>query len=440
MNGLIMAAQLILGLAILVTLHELGHYLAARAFGIRIEKFYLFFDAWGFKFFSIKKGDTEYGIGWLPLGGYVKIAGMIDESMDRDAMKQPPQPWEFRSKPAWQRLIVMIGGVLMNVILGIVIYTAILLHYDKDYLANKDVTDGIYTFELGEKIGLRTGDKITAINGKPFERFEELLSSRVIFGCDLTVEREGKIVHVIVPEDFYFDVTKTGKGFFLSTYKTTILIDSVMPGKPADAAGLEKGDKIIAFNGIRTASADGAIKIIKENTHKPVTLSVIRGADTLQFKPLVSDSGTIGIALRPDIGKYPMTPYSFASAFTIGTSDAMEAIVGNIKGLKQIFVGKAKLHESLEGPIGIATIYGSVWDWHRFWKITGLLSMILAFMNILPIPALDGGHVVFLSIEAITRRKFSDKFMERAQITGMVILLALMAFTIGNDLWKHVIN
>ena len=435
-----MAAQLILGLAILVTLHELGHFLAARAFGIRVEKFYLFFDAWGFKFFSVKRGDTEYGLGWLPLGGYVKISGMIDESMDKEAMKQPAQPWEFRSKPAWQRLIVMIGGVTMNVILGVVIYTAILLHYDKDYLANKDVTDGIYAFELGEKIGLQTGDKITAINGKPFERFEELLSSKVIFGCDLTVVRNGQTLHVTVPDDFYFDVSKSGKGFFVSTYKTTIVVDSIIPGKPAEAAGLKKDDKVITFNGQRTASSEGARKIIKENVRKQVNLAVVRGTDTLQIQPLVSDSGTIGVVFKGDIGNYPMTPYTFGSAFTLGAADAFEAIIGNIKGLKQIFVGKAKASESLQGPIGIATIYGSVWDWHWFWKITGLLSMILAFMNILPIPALDGGHVVFLIIEAITKRKFSDKFMERAQITGMVILLALMAFTIGNDIWKHVIN
>lgn len=440
MNGLVMAAQLIFGLAILVTLHELGHFLAARAFGIRVEKFFLFFDAWGFKFFSFKRGDTEYGLGWLPLGGYVKIAGMIDESMDKEALKQPAQPWEFRSKPAWQRLIVMIGGVTMNVLLGIFIYTAILLHYDKTYLANKDVNDGIYAFELGEQIGLKTGDKITAINGKPFERFEELLSSKVIFGCDLTVDRGGQTVHVIVPEDFYFDVTKTGKGFFISTYRTTILVDSVIPGKPADAAGLKKGDLVVAFNGKRTASSDGAKKIIKENINKPVNLMVIRENDTLQIQPLISDSGTIGVVFKGDIGKYPMTSYTFGSALSIGTADAVEAIIGNIKGLKQIFVGKAKASDSLQGPIGIATIYGGEWDWHWFWKITGLLSMILAFMNILPIPALDGGHVVFLLIEAITKRKFSDKFMERAQVTGMVILLALMAFTIGNDIWKHVIN
>ena len=437
MNGLIMAAQLILGLAILVTLHELGHYLAARAFGIRVEKFFLFFDAWGFKFFSFKRGDTEYGLGWLPLGGYVKISGMVDESMDKEAMKLPPQPWEFRSKPAWQRLIVMIGGVTMNVILGIIIYTAILLHYDKQYLANKDVHDGIYAFELGEKIGLKTGDKITAINGKPFERFQDLLSSKVIFGAKLTVDRGGETVIVNVPDDFFYDVSQAGRGFFLSTSQTSLLIDSTFPGKPAHAAGLKKNDKVISVNGKRTTSPE---KVIKENAGKTVSLLVIRNNDTLNFQPLVSDSGIIGISFRPDLGNYPKTPYTFGSALSLGTADAMEAVVGNIKGLKQIFVGKAKVSESLQGPIGIATIYGSVWDWHWFWKITGLLSMILAFMNILPIPALDGGHVVFLLIESVTRRKFSDTFMERAQITGMVILLALMAFTIGNDIWKHVIN
>src|SRR6185295_2039553 len=211
MTGLIMAAQLIAGLAILVTLHELGHYLAARAFGIRVEKFYLFFDAWGFKFFSFRKGDTEYGIGWLPLGGYVKISGMVDESMDKEAMKLPPQPWEFRSKPAWQRLIVMVGGVTMNVILGIIIYSYILLHYDKTYIANRDVTDGIYAFELGEKVGLQTGDKIISIDGKPIERFKDVLSEKVILGAELTVDRGGRMMNITIPNDFYRDVIKTGK-------------------------------------------------------------------------------------------------------------------------------------------------------------------------------------------------------------------------------------
>jgi regulator of sigma E protease len=440
MNGLIMAAQLIAGLAILVTLHELGHFLAARAFGIRVEKFYLFFDAWGFKFFSWKKGDTEYGLGWLPLGGYVKISGMIDESMDKEAMKQPAQPYEFRAKPAWQRLIVMVGGVTMNVLLGIVIYSFILLHYDKSYIANKDVTDGIYTFELGQKAGLQNGDKIVAIDGKPFERFQDILSGKVILGSTLTVERNGRLQDIQIPPDFYREVTKAGKGFFLSTYRTRLAIDSVFPGTPAEAAGLKKNDKILMANGKRTASADSLSKFIKSNKGQVIHLTVLRGNDTLQLSPVVSDTGVIGINHGIDFGDYPVTPYSIGSAFRMGAADAFQAIVTNAKGLKLIFTGKEKARDALQGPIGIATIYGSIWNWEKFWTITGLLSMVLAFMNILPIPALDGGHVLFLLYETITGRKLSDKFMERAQLAGMVILITLMVFVIGNDIWKHILH
>ncbi len=440
MAGLIMAAQLILGLAILVTLHELGHFLAARAFGIRVEKFYLFFDAWGFKFFSFKKGDTEYGIGWLPLGGYVKIAGMIDESMDTEAMKKPAENWEFRAKPAWQRLIVMVAGVTMNVLLGIAIYSYTLLHYEQKYLSNDNVTDGIYAFELGKKIGLETGDKIISINGKPVQRFDELLSGRVLFGATLNVNRNGKLLDVKVPDDFYRQVSEIGKGNFISTYQWSLIIDSVVPGKPAEAAGLKKGDQILSINDQHEFSPQEFKNQIVENKNKSVTIGVLRGIDSLITQPVVSDSGTIGIQHYPKMGNYPLTDYSFASSLHFGTSDAFDAIVTNLKGLKRIFTGHEKASDSLQGPIGIATIYGGIWDWRRFWTITGLLSMVLAFMNILPIPALDGGHVIFLSIESISRKKFSDKFMERAQIVGMVILLALMAYTIGNDIWKHVIN
>ena len=440
MSGLIMTAQLILGLAILVTLHELGHFLAARAFGIRVEKFYLFFDAWGFKFFSFKKGDTEYGIGWLPLGGYVKIAGMIDESMDTEALKQEPQPWEFRSKPAWQRLVVMVGGVTMNVLLGIAIYTFSLLHYEQKYLSNDAVNDGISAFELGKKIGLETGDKIVAINGKPLERFEDVLSGRVIFGCDLTVNRQGKMVDVVIPDDFYRQVSQAGRGNFISTYHWDLVVDSALPGKPAEMSGLKHGDKIVAINDLRSFSPQEFKNAVVENKNKVIQLSVLREKDSLVVQPIVSDSGTIGIIQTVAFGDYPLTNYSFGSALRFGASDALDAIVTNLKGLKRIFTGHEKASDSLQGPIGIATIYGGVWDWRRFWLITGLLSMVLAFMNILPIPALDGGHVIFLSIESITRKKFSDKFMERAQVVGMVILLALMVYTIGNDIWKHVIN
>ncbi len=440
MSGLIMAAQLILGLAILVTLHELGHFMAARAFGIRVEKFYLFFDAWGFKFFSFKKGDTEYGIGWLPLGGYVKIAGMIDESMDKEAMKAPAQPWEFRSKPAWQRLIVMIGGVVMNVLLGILIYTMTLTKFDKEYLSNDSVTDGIYAFDLGKQLGLQDHDKITAIDGKPFERFEDVLSSRVIFGCNLTIERDGKSMNIVVPTDFYKTVIKTGKGNFIGPYRANLQIDSILAGKPADAAGLMKNDHIVSVNGIRTFSMDGCRKIISESKGKPIDLQIVRNGDSLMKQVVVNDSGMIGITYHGDMGNYTLKKYTLGSALRFGSSDAFEAITSNIKGLKQIFIGKEKATDSIQGPIGIATIYGGIWDWRRFWAITGLLSMVLAFMNILPIPALDGGHVVFLTIESLTRKKFSDKFMERAQVTGMVILISLMVFTLGNDIWKHLIK
>ncbi len=435
-----MAAQLILGLSILVTLHELGHFLAARAFGIRVEKFYLFFDAWGFKFFNFKKGDTEYGIGWLPLGGYVKISGMIDESMDKEAMKQPPQPWEFRSKPAWQRLIVMIGGVTMNVILGIAIYSMTLLNYDKEYLSNSNVTDGICAFDLGRDIGLQDKDKIVAINDKPIERFDDLLSTRVIFGSEITVDRNGKIIQLNVPDDFYRTTIKAGRGNFIGPYRSNLKVMNVAPGKPAEAAGLKKDDRIISLNGERIFSSDKCKRVINENKGKPITFLLARGTDTLMVQPVVNDSGLIGMEYRPDFGNYPLVPYTIASSVYFGTSDAFEAITSNIKGLKQIVAGKEKASDSLQGPIGIATIYGGVWDWRRFWTITGLLSMVLALMNILPIPALDGGHVVFLLIESVTRKKFSDKFMERAQVAGMIILLSLMAFTIGNDVWKHIIN
>ena len=440
MTGLIMAAQLFLGLAILVTLHELGHFLAARAFGIRVEKFYLFFDAWGFKFFSFKKGDTEYGLGWLPLGGYVKISGMIDESMDKDQMAQPPQPWEFRSKPAWQRLIVMVAGVVMNVLLGIFIYSLVLLNYGKEYLPNDNVKDGIYAFELGSEIGLQTHDRIVAIDGKPFERFEDLLSPRVIFGADLTVERNGKIIQVSVPDDFYQRTIKTGKGQFIAPYRSNVKVVSINEGLPAEAAGLKKDDHIFAINGQRIFSTDQFKDIIRENKGKPVTLDLARGNDTLMVQPVVNDSGLIGIVPLSQLGNYAFAPYTLSNSFRFGASDAFEAIRSNLKGLKQIIIGKEKASDSLQGPIGIATIYGPVWDWGWFWRITGLLSMVLAFMNILPIPALDGGHVLFLLIEVATGRKLSDKFLERAQVAGMIILLSLFIFIMGNDVWKHIIN
>lgn len=443
MTGLIMAAQLILGLSILVALHELGHYLAARAFGIRVEKFYLFFDAWGFKLFSFTKGDTEYGIGWLPLGGYVKISGMIDESLDKDQMAGPPQPYEFRAKPAWQRLIVMVAGVTMNVILGIIIFSATLLAYKKDYLPNSEVKNGIYAYQLGLEIGLQDGDKITAINGKPFERFDDLLSSRVVFGSVLTVERNGQKLEINVPDDFYKKITAQGRWNFIGSGELLYDVKMVVDGENADKAGLAEGDKILGINGKKINGNNNLQDKLAMSKNGEVSLLIRRGDKDMILPVAVSEKGTIGIsfetgsAISPD---YKMKKYTAGSAFAFGSADAWEALVSNVKGLKKIFSGEEKATDAVQGPIGIAQIYGGTWDWAWFWRITGLLSMVLAFMNILPIPALDGGHVIFLTIESITRHKFSDKFMERSQVVGMVLLLALMFFAIGNDVWKHILN
>lgn len=438
-----MAAQLILGLSILVALHELGHYLAARAFGIRVEKFYLFFDAWGFKLFSIKKGDTEFGIGWLPFGGYVKISGMIDESLDKDQLSGPPQPWEFRAKPAWQRLIVMVAGVAMNVILGIVIFSATLLVYKKEYLPNNEVKNGIYAYKLGEEIGLQNGDKITAINGKSFERFDDLLSSRVVFGSILTIMRNGQQMEVRVPDDFYRTVAAEGRWNFIGTGELQYTVKTIASGELAEKAGIKPEDKIIAINNAKITSNNDLPEKLSALKNDEVNLKIQRGQTQIDITTLVSEKGTIGISYETSSAiseNYRMQKYTAFSALMFGTSDAMEALVSNVKGLKKIFAGEEKATDAVQGPIGIAQIYGGTWDWAWFWRITGLLSMVLAFMNILPIPALDGGHVIFLTIEAITRRKFSDGFMEKSQVVGMVLLLALMVFAIGNDVWKHIIN
>jgi regulator of sigma E protease len=441
MNGLVMAAQLITALAILVTLHELGHFLAARAFGIKVEKFYLFFDAWGFKLFSIKRGETEYGIGWIPLGGYVKIAGMIDESMDKEAMKLPPQPWEFRSKPVWQRLIVMVAGVTANVILGIGLFSFILLHYDKDYLPNENVKDGIYAYELGRDAGFKTGDKVIAIDGKSFERFDDLLTTRLMFGADVTVLRDGQKVEVIIPEDFYKQVIKSGHGHFISPMQAPFVLDSIY--RNAEKAGLKKGDKIIAVNDEKISNQGLFTEIIRTNAGKEIEMTIVRNKEQMKLKAQVDADSIIGIASHSSFDFkdfYTYKNYNLFSSIKYGISDAVEAMVSNIKGLKQVFTGKEKATDSMQGPIGIATIYGGIWIWKKFWSLTALLSMVLAFMNILPIPALDGGHVMFLLIEMVTRRKFSDAFMEKVQIFGMVILLTLMAFIFGNDIWKHILH
>jgi len=429
-----MAVQLIMGLSLLVILHEFGHYIAARAFGIRVEKFYLFFDAWGIKLFKFKKGNTEYGIGWLPLGGYVKISGMIDESMDKEAMKKPAEPWEFRSKPAWQRLIVMVGGVVMNIIVGFIIFIFINLHYTKGYIPTDEVNkDGIYAYETGRAIGFKTGDKILSVNGKKIDRFIDASSIDVLFGADIQVDRNGEILTIIVPDSTYRSLKGKSLPMFSAT-NHTFYIDSVLENGTAKKAGLQKNDKIISIDNEAIETFGQFSEIINKSIGKKINLLVLHDNIEKSIDLEMDSTGLIGIMSNTN---YAIKEYSFGEAVKYGIDEAFMSVIVNIKGFKKIFQGKEKVQDSLQGPIGMAKIYGADWgNWFRFWKITGLISMILAFMNILPIPALDGGHVIFLTIEAVTRKKFSDKFMERAQVVGMVILLSLMVFAVGNDFYK----
>ncbi|MCF8284896.1 MAG: RIP metalloprotease RseP [Sphingobacteriales bacterium] len=437
MNGLIMAAQLIAGLSILVILHELGHFLAARAFGIKVEKFYLFFDAWGFKLFSFKVGDTEYGLGWLPLGGYVKIAGMIDESMDTEQLKQPAQEWEFRSKPAWQRLIVMLGGVTVNVILGAFIFWMLTFSYGDNYIPNAEAKYGIVAYDLAQEIGLKTGDKVMAINGKPLEKYSDLWSTEIVLGSGvLDVFRDNETIKIRIPSNFIEKISDKGRSNYIDDLPRTLaVIDSIIPNNNAEKAGLKKGDHLIAVGHTSVMYMDELRVFLQNNKSKEINFKVLRGTDTVAIPTQVSEDGTIGFAPKIEFSMKHID-YGFFEALPIGINKAWTTLTDNVKGLAKVVKGEVKATKAIQGPIGIASIYGSTFNWIKFWTLTGVLSMILAFMNILPIPALDGGHSVFLLIEMAIGRPLSDKFMERAQMVGFFILIALMVFAFGNDLWK----
>lgn len=442
MDGLIMTGQLLLGLSILIILHEAGHFFAARAFGIKVEKFYLFFDAWGFKLVSFNYKGCEYGIGWLPLGGYVKIAGMIDESMDTDQLAGPPQPWEFRSKPAWQRLIVMLGGVTVNIVLGIFIFWMLTLSNGETFVPNDKIPYGIAPGVIGKEIGLQNGDRITEVNGKPVKRFEELTSSKVLLGnTELTVLRNGETKNIHVPGDILEKVSDLGISQFVEPRVKMSGITMVEPGGNAEKAGVKVGDSILSVNNTAITYYDEFKQLVVANKNKPVELTVIRADKTVQIPTQVSAEGTVGIYI-PQYHNIPLetVEYGFLEALPVGASRAWGSFMDNAKGLGKVASGQVKANKAFTGPIGIATMFGSTVNWVKFWSLVGLLSMALALMNLLPIPALDGGHAVFLLIEMVKGKPLGDKFMERAQMVGFVILITLMVFVFGNDIIKHVIN
>jgi regulator of sigma E protease len=435
MNGLIMALQLILGLSVLVFIHELGHYLAARMFGIRVDKFYLFFDAWGVKLLSFKIGETEYGIGWLPLGGYCKISGMIDESLDKEQLSKPQQQWEYRSKPAWQRFIVVIAGVVMNLVLGIAIYASLIITQEKSYLSIAEVNKtGIYASELANEAGLQSGDKIVAVNGSRIKRFNDIQSLRLMMGGTITVERDGKEITVLISDTLYKEFQKRKPAMrLIEPLNYAAVVDTTVPDMNAESAGLQNGDSIISIDGLSNISFGNFKTVVYEKKNDSVFVEWVRDGKVMGAMIAVDTNGYIGVVIR---SPYIMCDYGFLDAVGYGTKDAFDLIIANARGFGKIFSGKEKVTESLQGPIGIATIYGSEWIWVRFWRITGMLSLILAFMNILPIPGLDGGHVLFTVAEMVTRRKPSDKFLEYAQRAGMALLIALMVFVIANDLFR----
>jgi regulator of sigma E protease len=442
MTVIVMIAQLLLGLSLLVLLHEWGHFAAARAFKIRVEKFYVFFDAWGKKLFSFKKGDTEYGIGWLPLGGYVKITGMVDESLDTEQLKQPAQDHEFRSKPAWQRLIVMLGGVTVNAILGIIIFTGILLYWGEKYIPASAIKHGVAASEYAQEIGFQTGDFVVSINDKPLERLDEMVSSEVLLGTNTRIGllRNGEAVEITLPADFTKKLLETDKTLFLAP-RMTFTVGEVMKGMPAFEAGLKEGDQIVKVNGQSIAFFDQLQDALKAQKGNTIPIEVQRDGSILTLQVAVSEQGTIGFYPEVEAMEAATKSYGLLEAIPAGTKMAWKVISDNVKGFGKVFSGDIPVEKSIGGPIAIAKkMYGGVWDWYRFWMTTALLSMVLAFMNLLPIPALDGGHVLFLLIEMIIGRPVGEKVMVAAQYVGMVLVISLMVFAFGNDIWQHLLK
>ncbi|WP_089357261.1 RIP metalloprotease RseP [Ekhidna lutea] len=432
METLIMVGQLLLGLSILVGVHEWGHMVAAKAFGMRVEKFSIGFPP---KIWGKQIGETEYSIGAIPLGGFVKITGMIDESLDTKSMSAEPEPYEFRAKPAWQRLIVMMGGIIVNVVTGIIIFIGLALANGEAYLPQEKLNEhGIVAYDLGEQLGFKTGDKVLAINGQSYERFSDLLSPDLLLGSDnyYTVLRDGNEVRVEMPNDFIDKFADKNNRINVITPRWKYSVGKVIAGSNADKAGLEAGDRILSVNGVETIYFDQLSKALDSFKTEQVTLKIEREGKIVEKNADVDSDGTIGFQPKDELD-YVIRDFSFGEALSEGTYNAFAVVWLNIKGFKKMFAGDVDVRKSLSGPIKIATFFGGTWDWNNFWRIVGLLSMVLAFMNFLPIPALDGGHVVFLTWEIVTGRKPSDRFLENAQKVGMVILLSLMAFVIIND-------
>ncbi len=438
-------AQLLLSLSILVILHEFGHYITAKWFKCRVEKFYLFFDPW-FSIFKKKIGDTVYGIGWLPLGGYVKISGMVDESMDKESLKLPPQSWEFRSKPAWQRLIIMLGGVTVNILLAFVIYAAILMVWGEKKIPASSLKYGIsFNDSLFNDLGFKNGDKVLAVDGKPVVEYTEILRQVLVVNKNVTLERDGKVMTMDMPVDLIgklVEKKKMSEGPLISP-RVPVIVAEIRDTSVAYKAGLRAGDLILSVDSVKTQFYDEFASVMKKQKKgDTVDIVVNRNDSLINLTTILINGGKIGFnqpnspAQYDSLGiyKYEVIKYGFFAAIPAGVKRAGKELQFYIDQFKKILSPETGAYKGVGGFKAMGSVFsGTGWDWEHFWTITAFFSIILAFMNLLPIPALDGGHVLFTLGEMITGRKPSEKFLEYAQIAGMVILLALMLYANGND-------
>ena len=430
------AIQLLLSLSILIVLHELGHFIPAKLFKTRVEKFFLFFDV---KFALLKKriGETTYGIGWLPLGGYVKIAGMIDESMDKEQMAKPPQPWEFRSKPAWQRLIIMLGGVTVNIIVGMVIYIFLFYSNGQKIVTNENLPNGFSVAQEFKDLGFQDGDHVLQLNGEDFENMNDLNKYLMLRDVStLTVQHpNGEQETISLPEDIGMSMFKKGIREPFMPMRTTV-IDTIYPELPAGTSPLQVGDRVLQVNGTDVTTFRSMSEIVRENPERPVSLTVLRNGDTLNYTVTPNENGQLGInnLAREYTNNFKQINYTFGESIGGGLEYGYNILKDYVYQFKYVFTAEGATQVGGFGAIG--NLFPDAWDWSAFWHTTALISIILAFMNILPIPALDGGHVMFLLYEMVTGRKPNDKFMEVAQMIGFFLLIALVLFANGNDIYR----
>ena len=443
MDIFIKALQLIMSLSILVVLHELGHFIPAKLFKTKVEKFYLFFDPW-FSLVKKKIGDTEYGIGWLPLGGYVKISGMIDESMDKEQMKKPAEPWEFRAKPAWQRLIIMVGGVTVNLFLAVFIYSMTLYVYGDKFLPNNSLSDGVWCVDsLSKEIGFISGDKIVAVDGEPVLRFRSILE-KMLTAKNITIERDGSQQNISMPDDFIEKLIANEKTMLFYP-RIPPIISSFIKDSNCEKAGFLVKDRILSINEVEIKYNDQMAGVLSNFKDSLVTIDVLRKEERISLKTTVGSDATIGYypALLTfdqleELGVYTMTfqTYSFFGSFPAGFNKAISKLGSYVDQLALILDTSSGAYKGVGGFGAIGSLFPSQWEWERFWNLTAFLSLMLAFLNILPIPALDGGHVMFLLYEIVVGRAAPEKFMEYAQVVGMILLLGLVVFANGNDILK----